>query len=242
MAHATLTPDVTSLLERSEISGNVLKLPPEQLERKLYESVNKALANAGGKWNRCAQGFVFPKSPAEALGLMLETGVSRSKKKDTQAFYTPKDLAARVAELAEIRGHVVFEPSAGHGALALAAIAAGASLVDCVELDPESCEVLRELPCSLLVRMGDFMSIPPKERFDRIVMNPPFTKRQDVKHLEHALMFLADGGILVAILSANANYLPHVEGKSYEVHQVPAGAFKESGTNVATIILKVTKP
>src|SRR5688500_13319306 len=137
MARATLTPDVSSVLERSEITGNVLKLPTEQLDRKLYESVNNALANAGGKWNRSAQGFVFPRDPREALGIMLETGVSRSKKKDNQAFYTPKGLAARVAELAEIRGHIVFEPSAGHGALALAALEAGAQTVDCVELDPE---------------------------------------------------------------------------------------------------------
>jgi predicted RNA methylase len=239
MAHATLTPDVTSVLERSEIIGNILKLPPEQLERKLYESVNKALANAGGKWNRSAQGFVFPKSPADALGIMLETGVSRSKKKDNQAFYTPEALAARVAELAEIRGHVVLEPSAGHGALALAALEAGASLVDCVELDSDSCEVLRNLPCSLQVRFGDFLTIPPIEKFDRIVMNPPFTRRQDVKHLAHALEMLAEDGVLVAILSSTADYQPLVEGRSHEVHQVPAGAFKESGTNVATIIVKV---
>lgn len=241
MPHATITPDIEEVLRRSDVQGNVLKLPQGQLDRKLYQSVQKALENAGGKWNRSAQGFLFTKPPFEALELMLETGVSRDSKKDFQAFHTPKDLAARVAELADIRGHVVLEPSAGHGAIAMACIAAGASLVDCVELNPDSCEVLRELPCSLLVRMGDFLSIPPKEKFDRIVMNPPFTKRQDVKHLAHALGFLAEGGVLVAILSANADYEDAVGKLGHGVWPVEAGAFKESGTNVETKILKVWK-
>ncbi len=237
MAHAKITPDIEGVLQRSSIEGTTLKLPEGQLDRKLYQSVAKTLENAGGKWNRSAQGFVFAGPPGEALGLMLETGLSRDKKKDFQSFLTPRDLASRVVELAEVGGHLVLEPSAGEGALVAECLAQGARAVECIEIREECRQKL--IGHGRMVMIADFMDQLPRKQFARIVMNPPFTKKQDVKHLAHALTFLDSGGILVAILSATADYEKVLRGRRCSVHEVPAGAFKESGTNVATIILKV---
>ena len=36
-------------------------------------------------------------------------------------------------------------------------------------------------------------------KFDRIIMNPPFSDAADIKHIKHAIAFLKPGGRLVAL-------------------------------------------
>jgi hypothetical protein len=55
--------DVLAVLAECSTDGNVLYLPSIQLERKLYVSVNKCLANIGGKWFRSKKGHVFDYDP-----------------------------------------------------------------------------------------------------------------------------------------------------------------------------------
>ncbi len=239
MANVILSPVVSEILGRSIILDNSLALPPERLDRPTYEAVNKAIVAAGGKWNRKTQSHVFDGDPRSKLGLMLETGVAIDEKKKYQAFFTPSDLATEVADMAEVEGHTVLEPSAGDGSLADACLAAGAKRVECVEMNPDSAAKLRikEYPTI----EGDFLGLAPN-LYTRIVMNPPFTKNQDLKHVAHALRFLAPGGILVAIMLANTSrpkFVALVEELDHDIIEVPAGAFKESGTSIATIILRV---
>jgi hypothetical protein len=239
MANVKLSDDVMEILKRSTITGNQLVLPAGQLERKMYEAVNKALVAAGGKWNTKAKAHVFDSDPRKKLGLMLETGVAIDEKKKFQAFYTPEALAAKVARLADVVGHVVLEPSAGDGALADACKRAGALAVHCVELNPDAVAKLKAKGYE--TTEGDFLTIVPK-KYLRIVMNPPFTGNQDVKHVEHALKFLAPGGILVAVMFGNTDRKRFDELVHYlpcSIEEVPAGTFKESGTNIATILLTV---
>src|SRR5713101_6180598 len=117
MANAVLSIEVRDVLSRSVVNGNVLVLPEGQLDRKLYEAVNKALTNAGGKWKR-GTGHVFPSEVAPKLAAMLGSGVSVDEKKRDQTFFTQFALASQVAALAEVEGEDVIEPSAGRGALA----------------------------------------------------------------------------------------------------------------------------
>ncbi len=240
-----MTTEVTDILNRSTITGNTLVLPPGQLERKLYESVNKALTNAGGKWNKSAKGHVFSGDPRIKLGLMLETGISIDERKTFQAFYTPSSLCARMVELADIRdGHEVLEPSAGSGNILRAIRAAGhgsSVRVTAVEINEG---IIDPPSLAQTIRYEDFMTAD-LGTFDRIVMNPPFTKKQDVKHILRALSLLRSGGVLVAICgdgsNQNAKLKPIVEecGGTWEV--LPAKTFSESGTNVRTVLLKITK-
>lgn len=245
----TLSPTVRDILERSTITENCLVLPPGQLERSIYEDVNKALAAAGGKWSRKSKGHLFDGDPRSKLGLMLETGVAVDERKKFQAFYTPPGMAREVAMLADVAGHTVLEPSAGKGALADACMAAGAKHVQCVELDPEKSEVLRIKNYPVITY--DFLLLTPNSRpegigwwgnFQRIVMNPPFTRNQDCAHVTHALTFLARGGRLAAIMMDNPSrpsFQQLIDGRDYAITKVEAGTFKESGTNIKTIILTI---
>lgn len=239
MPNITLTDEISDILKRSTITPYSVTLPPGQLPPKTYAAVNKVLVNAGGKWNTKTKSHIFPSDPRQKLGLILESGVAIDQKKLLQAFFTPPGLAAWVATMANVHGKIVLEPSAGHGALVTACITSGARAVHCVEIDPECCRVLESK--GIPTTQGDFLTQQPQP-YERIVMNPPFTKNQDIKHVAHALQFLAPGGVLVAIMSPNvdrAGFQKLIAGRHHHIESIPAGTFKESGTNIATILLRI---
>lgn len=242
MANVKMSDEVIAILKASTVEGDVLKLPAGQLERKLYEAVNKALTAAGGKWKTNLKGHLFDGDPMKKLGIALDTGVVIDEKKARQAFYTPPKLAKYVVDLAEIAdGHCILEPSAGDGAL-LRALPTGNLKCYAVEIDPESAD---KLPPCAWVHCGDFLlweGRTSKQPFDRIIMNPPFAGNQDIRHVSHALNFLKPGGILVAVMWPNTErpaFKKMLEGRVYEVYDIEAGAFKESGTDVPTIVVKI---
>jgi hypothetical protein len=47
------------------------------------------------------------------------------------------------------------------------------------------------------------MKCRPARTLPRIVMNPPFSNKQDVKHVFHALDWLDDDGVLVSVMQHN---------------------------------------
>jgi len=246
MADLQIDADVRDVLSRAECAGIALRLPQEQLDRKLYERVDQALRNAGGKWDRKSRAHIFPVDAQPKLIAMLGSGVSVDEKKRDQAFFTPPELARQVARLADVSGRYVLEPSAGRGAIADACIAEGALMISCFELNPEYAEELRHKPYSAEITEGDFLDHLPAPGFQflRIVMNPPFTKNQDIKHVSHALKWLAPGGILVSLMMPNQNrkgFQEIVDEYDSKIIEVERGAFKESGTDIATIIVRIQK-
>ena len=243
MANAVLTDEVKDVLRRATVDGNVLYLPEGQLDRKVYEAVNKALTNAGGKW-KTRVGHVFPSDAGAKLAAMLDSGVSVDEKKRYQAFFTPDDLAIRVVALANVQGQRVLEPSAGRGVLADTCMTQGALSVSCFELNPEYVNELRRKRYTVIE--GNFLDYSPGTGADyqRIVMNPPFTKNQDIKHVRHALKWLKPGGILVAIMLNNQTRKGFVDLNvefEPEIEELERGTFNESGTDVPTLIVKVVK-
>lgn len=242
--------EVRDVLERSTITATSLTLPNEQLERPLYERVNKVLVAAGGKWNKKARAHLFPRDPRQALGLALESGEITDTKKAAQQFFTPAGLSADVVARAEIRpGMSVLEPSAGGGALAKEARVAGGDVV-CIEQDLALVEQLNR--DGYVVLCADFLAggaLAPTAIFDRVVMNPPFTKGQDVAHVMQALQFVKPGGRLVAIMSAGVKtnataerFRDVIDEYGGEIEDLPEDAFRESGTGVRTVLVVVDVP
>jgi len=237
MSHIKLSPEVTDVLSRSTITENLLILPPGHLA--FYAKVKKAIETAGGKWQTNKQGFVFDSDPRARLGLALASGTVVDEKKNRQAFYTPQAVADEVAILAEVGGYLVLEPSAGEGALAKACLRAGAGGVHCIEIEETCLSSLKSIDRAT-VEIGDFLKMNGGQ-VKRIVMNPPFTKGQDLKHVTHAKKWLTPGGKLFAIV-------PDKECPKFAaigaitVKRFPAGAFKESGTSVATRLICIELP
>lgn len=236
--------DVLSVLADAETKGDKLYLQGK-IDRPLYVATDAVLKALGGKWNRKEGAHVFDGDAGDLLGAVLESGSYVDMKKALQAFYTPRPLAERVIERADIKSfETVLEPSAGGGALALAARDAG-GFVTCMEVDAGAAEKLEAMGFTCAV--GDFLAETP-DYFDKVVMNPPFSGGQDVRHVMHAAKFVRPGGRLVAIMSPGAIHRQTEPFKSFqawaqergaEVEHIAAGTFKESGTEVATIIVTV---
>lgn len=248
----TIEPEVLDVLKRSTIDGTSLKLP-EQLDRTLYTKVDKVIKMAGGKWNRGAGAHLFPKDVRELFGLVLETGTITDKKVQFQQFFTPPELADRmVGRLKAYLGHyfgvsIFLEPSCGNGSLVSALLRAGVKnhAIMALEIDPEVVD-----PNLGDVNIGDFMAYPFAGGFDGIVMNPPFTGGQDIAHVTRALELLRPGGVLVALMSPHFTFADNAKATRFrvlledlnaEVEEVAAGTFKESGTDIRTIMVTVSK-
>lgn len=208
-------------LKRYQNGNGHLYFAPETLL-----DVNRALAEY--------YGAVLPDAPDPDAKKQASTAVS----KDLQYYPTPLDVVARVvANLGNINGQRVLEPSCGCGRFLDALRSAGA---DCygIEYDPSRASVARDKGHSVL--RGNFLETQPTPTFDLVVMNPPFYGRHYEKHIRHALRFLVPNGKLVSILPATARY---DHGALDDLHprwsDLSVGAFSESGTNINTTICTV---
>lgn len=233
--------NIIAILKQAKIDDEGLTLQG-QLSRPDYVAVNKFLDIAGAKWDRGKAKHVFTTPQAgEKIKELLSSGELLDEKKHFQAFYTPKNIAQEAVNLAYIEnGMEILEPSAGAGALAVPAREAGGN-VTCIEMNPYALEELQKLALNTI--HTNFLDASPMPVYDRVIMNPPFTKGQDIKHILHALKFLKEGGILIAICAngpkQQEKLKPLVEKTGGVWQELPAGSFKESGTNVNTVLLSI---
>lgn len=264
-----ITPDVRAVLVRGDWNGRVFKLPSGHLDRPLYAAVDKALKALGGNWRKADGGHVFPAMDApRQLAEALQAGVAADQKRTAEQFFTPADLAARMAKIAVQRGDHVLEPSAGMGVLIRAALDRGAEFITAVESD----EILAGVLMSMVpkhgsgVWLGDFMAWKPVARapIDVVLMNPPFSRNQDIEHVNRALGFLRPGGRLVAIMSPHFTFAQDAHSRAFRtmigypstsdgqptgsesvadasVELLPKGTFQSAGTNVASVLVTIQK-
>lgn len=126
-----------------------------------------------------------------------------------------------------------LEPSAGLGALA-----------SLMPEDRRTCVEISKLHCTALEAKGirainaDFMEWGPSTKFDRIVMNPPFSEGRWKAHLERAIDMLAPGGVVVAILPESARRGIEL-GEGAEWSEPYPGEFE--GTSVTVVMLRYSK-
>jgi 16S rRNA G1207 methylase RsmC len=78
------------------------------------------------------------------------------------------------------------------------------------------------------------------------MMNPPFEKKQDAQHVLKAYKCLKEGGVLVAIMSAGVTFREDSEYRQVrelatEIINLPETAFKESGTMVNAVMVKIER-
>ncbi len=170
-----------------------------------------------------------------------EEGTAPRAVSSFQLFQTPAPLAQRMVALAGDRAALcILEPSAGLGRLLDAAAPCNPAEVVAVELAQQCADELRRRE-GLRVVQRDFLEVNPAElgQFDAILMNPPFHMRADVRHILHAQKFLLPGGVLVALCLDTHHREKALRPLASTWEQIPAGAFKESNTNVPTVMLSI---
>jgi len=165
-------------------------------------------------------------------------------------FPTPAPIVTKMLDRADLRDYFrVLEPSAGSGAIcdAVAPVLDNGELVT-YEVNHTLREILELKGYDLAG--DDFTQAIPSGDFDLVLMNPPFEKLQDIDHVRHAFGFLKPGGRLVAIMSASVTFNSQrkaVEFRDWvnslggEIEDIPAGAFKDSGTGIASVLLTLDK-
>jgi len=173
----------------------------------------------------------------------------------TSLFPTPPELAKRMFELADIHpGECVLEPSAGTGNLIKAVLDRVDTEVLAYEINRDLSDMLYRLYPSykLQVRNKDFLEVTDFQGcYPKILMNPPFENKQDIRHVRHAFTFLKPGGRLVAVMSSGVTFRSDKETAEFRhwleeigatIEPLPAETFKESGTSVNTCLVVIDRP
>ncbi len=192
-----------------------------------------------------------------AVPQVLDDSEIVDPKKEWDFFETPEDLADRMAKLLKLSpGEHVLEPSAGGGRL-VRAVQANCSNVHlfAIEAQKDLRKRLIGRLCNVHDRIDDFLTgYDPKRNgqcFNKIIMNPPFSSQQDIAHCRHAYDLLKQGGRMVCITGPSWQYRTDKKSVAFKewfeslpsatVEELPAGTFKDSGTNVRALLLVIDK-
>ena len=236
----------------------------KQLSRKEYLILSSLFKNYGGKWNKSRFGFEFKKEIEDDMQLIISTGLMQ-KKNPLAYFPTPKSIVYDMLNFAdmiwdskiipcEAANINILEPSAGEGAIVdEISHAFPSAKIQTVEVMKENQDILEHK--GYLVHRGDFLEFKPKNNllYDYIFINPPFSydrhKYAYIEHIEHAISMLSNTGYLIGIAPSSFIYGKTKREKNFynlisscfNMELIPKGAFKESGTNVETVIFKLNK-
>ncbi len=244
--------EIISILGKSRIEGNLLYLPPDKLDRKIYVKVNDALTSIGLVWNKKQKCHISDSDIEDKLDEIISTGEYNSlkeKKNLLNFFPTPKNIVSQMIELAELnKNDYVLEPSFGRANI-LEEILKITVNVDGIEIDKENYDyVMSKFNCGM--KNCDFLNHVPERVYDKIIMNPPFSNFREILHINHAWKFLRKDGILVSICSPSPffrtnklslDFMEFLNNNDVEIIDLPEGSFKSSGTSIRTKILKIRK-
>jgi hypothetical protein len=78
-------------------------------------------------------------------------------------------------------------------------------------------------------------------------MNPPFARKADTRHAEHALRFLRPGGVLVAVLGGGIEFRTDRAARKIRsladgLMPLPEDSFRESGADIDTTLIVIRAP
>lgn len=171
-------------------------------------------------------------------------------------FPTPREVIDMMLTYAKLHADCwLLEPSAGKGDI-LDEVrdrqAVDPSHLMAIERNHSLCEILKAKNYAL--KTADFLEYMAADcpKFDRILMNPPFEKGQDIDHVVHAYDFLKTGGRIVAVMSSGTmcrddkkatgfrSWLSLIGGHT---EPIPDGAFKSGfvQTGVSTVLVVIDK-
>jgi hypothetical protein len=179
----------------------------------------------------------------QAAGIDKVTQLERSmvgRARDGLDFFpTAEVIAVEMIEAAGLEpGCSVLEPSAGHGHIAEQIRAAGIE-PDVIEISSDRRELLALKGFDVIG--SDFLA--ESGTYDRIILNPPFSKRQDVDHVRHAFDLLSAGGRLVALMGEGVffgsdrkaeDFRDWLESVGGTDEKLPDGSFRDPSLPVTT--------
>lgn len=164
-------------------------------------------------------------------------------------FPTPRPICERMVKLAMLRERMrVLEPSAGKGSICEAIEKEAIVHLDVCEIQPTLARILKLKGFNVIA--ANCFDI--EEQYDRILLNPPFGRGEEVKHIRHAYERLLPGGRIVAIApesitfrreSIYQEFRQWLKDKCSLSEALPDGSFllSDRPTHVRTRILVIEK-
>lgn len=238
---------------------NLLRIP--KISDGDYDSIKYIMESTGCHWRERYGGFVTYDTRDEFIhkvnNVLRSNLVTISDDKvfqiKNQFYPTPRELAKYMVELADIsRTDYVLEPSAGRGAI-LEFINKKTNHYSAVESNSSNVRILRQN--RFRVNRATFESyhsqcLKSGRQFDKIVMNPPFIKGIDCRHIKLAYDLLKPGGKIVGLMAENnlfydtdytKDFHAFMEDKIHSYSMIPSGSFIQSGTTVDVVLVLLTK-
>lgn len=235
--------NANELLKHFTADDNKILLPNFQLDRELYLECKEIIESYGYRYIAGSKKrFEKPNVVAKYDLERMINGVELKSAQELFDYYPTPEYIVNIAQ--ELLQHdnksIILEPSCGTGNL----IKGLESFVDAIEINSDCVKILKEKNINVI--HDDFLTFNPSMKYDYIIMNPPFSKKQDVLHIIKAFSLLNEGGVLVAIASSNvlskSKELQDICDKHLEYSDMFTNKeFKSSGTNINTMILKLKK-
>lgn len=248
----------------AERAGTAENLAMGNLARALKDNIIEAYQDAddfpagmegegtGGKSSdRTASEMTdFDRSKSFYYGQQKRTARNKSRE-GKDYFATPEPVGLKMVEWAGIRaGDDVLEPSAGHGAIAR--WIPETAQTHLVEPSYELASRLRLAAGDARVYESTFEDLAKSNKYDSIVMNPPFGLGGStaIAHLDRAFKtHLRQGGRVVALIPTGPaadkrfdKWFEEAEGVSMAADiKLPASTFERAATSVATRIVILDK-
>lgn len=248
MSEIQLADDIKRILAAATVSGTHLTLTSE-LDRPTYVRVNKAIQTMGGVWNRRAACHVFEEDASAIVGDAIATGLVIDLKKQFQFFETPPTVAHKLVDYAQLKPNMsVLEPSAGKGAIVRQIMAAGVKNVSACESWDKNITALKKTGVNIIA--SDFLKLGG-HTFDRVIANPPFTRGQEIMHVQKMVSVTAPGGRVVSVMTPGwtfrmdhlyATFRSKMEALGADWYELPDDSFASSGTNVKVGIIVINLP
>lgn len=224
---------VQFLAESCRVNNRKLKLKYVNSKGKHFRAlIHDILYGIGGK-KEDNDTFIFDYDYTEVLDEILISGMIPDKVSH-QFYPTPPKIAEAAVLMADISPkHICLEPSAGQGGL----VKFMPKDTYCVELSSVNAKVLESK--GYKVECCDFLEWEKFDKFDRIVMNPPFSEGRAKLHVEKALDLMDDNGKLVAILPSSFKNKFDIDG--YDVLWCTEFNNEFKNTSVSVVLCVITK-
>lgn len=99
--------------------------------------------------------------------------------------YTKAEIADFMVSLFSLEnGSLVLDPCFGHGAFLNALLKKGGYIIEGIEIDHKSYEYCgKNFSTECILTCGDFFSLPPVQKYDGIIMNPPYIRHEEIDDL-----------------------------------------------------------
>lgn len=238
----TISPEVRTLLRDLKKSHKQWWCSMTGVQKSTLDELTRVLRFIGGEQER--DHWSFPYDPSSIIDTIISAGTLPETV--THQFYPSSDNIARYIAAAVNCGptDTVLEPEVGRADL-LAHINVSKENITCVDVSPFFVEIVRAKGYANVVQ-ADFIQWSNENsdvKFDRIVMNPPYSEGRAKQHTMQALKHLKPGGILAAVLPAGYNvddwivdgYVGAKASKDFSKE------FEETGIRVAVFVFKRLK-